>query len=861
MMGMSWARYLRAGLIAWMAGITLQLQSAELPSGWTALAVALAALALLGGVGRAPLTLRRSAQRGIGVPIWLRRGLGLLGIAALGWSLTLAHALWLAERNGPLAAELEAQDLDLVGVVASLPEPSAGGWRFRVEVAQAWRLGRPLAVPAEVPERIELGWYAASARDPGERLATLSPGVQPGVGERWQWRVRLKRPHGQSNPGGVDAEQWWWTQGVGAIAYVREGRLDPVPRRLATTGSHRLEAWRQAVRERLMRELAVGPDPTDPGTASRAGVVGALTWGEQGLIASADWDLFRQTGVAHLMSISGLHITLQAWWVAWLVLGCWRLGARQGLWGAWRWPAPDVARWSGVGAAALYAAFSGWGVPSQRTVWMLVLATVLTQGARQWPVSTLWLAVAAWLLTLDPWALLQPGFWLSFVAVGLLMFSWRPPSGTKAVPFSSRHHAGAWRGRLMHWGVRGLQAFWQLLREQVWISLALAPLSLLFFGQWSLVGLLANLVAIPWVTLGVTPLCLLGVLWSPCWSLAEAALQPLMAILQTLAGWPLAVWQRPVPPWPLVLLALGAALTWVRPMPLSLRVALLPLLWPVWFWQAERPEPGRFELMAVDVGQGTAVLLRTAGHSLMYDTGPRYSPETDAGHRVLLPLLARQGERLDAVVLSHRDTDHTGGALALRQSQPQARWWVSLEPGHPLTQGERVEPCVRGQRWSWDGVDLEFLAPFAAQGRPGQPPNAWSCVLRVSDAQGHAALLTADIEAAQERALIDAGDLQPVDWLMVPHHGSKTSSTAAFLQALRPRVAVAQAGYLNRHGHPAPEVVARYRQAGIVFRATPDCGAATWRSAEPGQILCHREQVRRYWHAPPRDDADEADVR
>jgi len=335
--------------------------------------------------------------------------------------------------------------------------------------------------------------------------------------------------------------------------------------------------------------------------------------------------------------------------------------------------------------------------------------------------------------------------------------------------------------------------------------------------------------------------------------LSAWALKPLAALLVWMAAWPGASMSWPLPPWGFAVLALLAALLWVSHWPLSWKLASLPLLWPALFWTAPRPATGTFELLITDVGQGNAVLVRTARHSLLYDAGPRYSAESDAGHRVLVPLLAQTAERLDVLMLSHRDSDHTGGAPAVMAMQPQAALWSSLEAGHPLhAMAHSTTACQRGQTWMWDGVRFEVLHPAALPQRPQDKvpkPNALSCVLRISDGV-HSALLAGDIEAPQEQALLAAG-LDPVDLLLVPHHGSKTSSTSLFLQTLNPHLALVQAGYRNRFGHPAPAVVARYESLNIRVVDSVHCGAATWHSDAPEQAVCERERSRRYWHHVP----------
>jgi competence protein ComEC len=380
-------------------------------------------------------------------------------------------------------------------------------------------------------------------------------------------------------------------------------------------------------------------------------------------------------------------------------------------------------------------------------------------------------------------------------------------------------------------------------------------LSLLFFQQLSVVGFVANLVAIPVVTLLVTPLALLGVLLPSLWSLGAWVSGVLDSFLGLLAASPLAVWHAAAAPgWAVAAGLLGAVVA-VLPWPWRLRLLALPLMLPLLAPPVPRPEPGRFELIGADVGQGTAVLLRTASHVLVYDTGAAWSTGTDAGERVLVPLLRAMGvRRIDRLVLSHRDSDHTGGAASLARALPVASLWSSLEAGHPLRTLAPHEPCAAGRRWQWDGVDFELLHPrteqLAADARPLRA-NGLSCVLRVQDGQGRSVLLTGDLEAAQEATLVrEAAVRLPSTVLWVPHHGSRTSSTAEFIAAVAPRVAVVQAAHRSRFGHPAPVVLARFAQAGVPVRRTSTCGAWVWSSGSAEATLgtCVRDQRRRYWH-------------
>ncbi len=793
-----------AGLLGVLLGTALQLQQRALWP-WPAYAALLLAGALLLAWclarRRAPLACLCAAA---------------LGTAMLAGALCgLRAAAFLATS---LAPALEGQDVQVTGIVAAMPQPREDALRLRLAVESAQRGGAGVSLPP----LIDLAWYAAGWRD--EAQAVPPPALR--AGERWRMTVRLKAPHGARNPHGFDYELWLWEQGVQATGYVRTGApQQDVPERLGATWHYPVEQLRQRVRDAIVRRLEGGTQ--DEARRRAAGVVAALVTGDQRAIDRADWELFRITGVAHLMSISGLHITLFAWLAAAALQWLWRRSARLCL----AVPAPSAALAGGVLLALAYALFSGWGVPAQRTVLMLAAVAALRLAGRRWPWPQVWLLACALVLLADPWALLQAGFWLSFVAVGILFAT---DLGAK--------------------GRRGARAWWRfrsMLREQWVVTAALAPLTLMLFGQVSVVGLVANLLAIPWTTLLITPLALGGVLWPPLWQAAAWCAQLMGVALQWLAGWPWAQLTLALAPLPFGVLAVAGSALLVLRLPWGVRLLGLPLLLPVLAWQPPRPAPGQFELLAADVGQGQAVLVRTAGHSLLYDAGPRFSATSDAGERVLAPLLRAFGERLDLLVLSHGDSDHTGGAAAVLAQQPGARVLGSIDAGREPA-GRAVQPCAAGQRWQWDGVDFEVLHPApgpAPSAAPAARPNARSCVLRVSSAQGRAALLAGDIERAQEQALVAARAPLAADVLLVPHHGSKTSSSEAFIDAVQPRLALVQSGYRNRFGHPALQVAQRYQERRIALAQSPACGAASWSSAS-GALHCERARGRRYWHHP-----------
>ncbi|MBL8345558.1 MAG: DNA internalization-related competence protein ComEC/Rec2 [Rubrivivax sp.] len=829
-----------------------------------------------------------------------------------GWAMAGRPALWLlaaaiaafaivslrahGRLDERLPAALEGRDIVVTGLVAQLPRNGLQGARFLFAVETASLEGRAVAMPG----LLSLGWYRGAEPD----ALLLGPQVEVRAGQRWRFTVRLRQPHGPFNPGGFDLELWLFERGIGATGQVR-ARAGDAATLVAEGAGAPVERARQRVRDAIERRLA-GPEQGRQG-GRIAGVVAALAVGDQAAIEREDWELFRVTGVAHLMSISGLHVTMFAWLAGGAIGWLWRRSARAMV----SLPAPLAARWGGVGVALAYALFAGWGVPAQRTVCMLATVAALQSLGARWPLHAVLLVTAAVVVAVDPWALQQPGFWLSFVAVGLLAAS--EPVGGAREPAASVGSGAS--------GAMQVQAHMQAhlrraatlarsaLRTQAVATIGLAPLSLVFFQQVSLVGFVANLVAIPVVTLLVTPLSLLGMLIAPLWDVAALVLSSLMFLLHGLAGagplglpgpepaagsapWP-AVWQAAsAPAWAMAAGLLGGLVA-VLPLPWRLRALALPLMLPLLAPAVPRPAEGRFEFVALDVGQGTAALVRTRRHLLLYDTGPALSPESDAGSRLVVPLLRRRGEsHIDHLVLSHRDVDHVGGAGAVLAALPVRRLSSSLDDAHPLvararSAGAAVHRCEAGQQWDWDGVRFEVLHPTPAEfgrpglrsaefgrpgphsadfgrpgppsvelGRPGEPAadagwpvarsNALSCVLRVTSAET-SVLLTGDIEAAQEAALRERdGARLRARVLLVPHHGSRTSSTPAFIETVAPELALAQAGYRSRFGHPAPDVVARYETRGIALARSDRCGALTL--APGGEARCEREAARRYWH-------------
>jgi competence protein ComEC len=793
-----------------------------------------------------------------------------------------------------------------------MPQSDERGLRFRFLIERCEADGQPCPAPRSV----RLGWYSGSrpwggvaAPKAAASRARALPDLRPG--ERWEFTVRLKRPHASLNPYLFDSELRSVQEGISAVGYVRlpgKGAVGDGARRIdafVVRPALLVERARHAIRERMLSALA-GAD------AVPRGVLVALTVGDQAAISAPWWELFNRTGIGHLMSISGLHITMLAALGAALAGRIWnsrRLALRMHPASLpARWPAP-YARWTlGLLVAFSYAGLAGWGIPAQRTCWMIAAAGLALLGGRaRSPVAVLSTAGAA-VCVLDPWAPLAAGFWLSFAAVASIVWygsarggaapradaapSSEPASEMAGAPEActrvgpAQPHATPGAAASLHasstppaqprapappggWRVRLRRTLREALRSQFAATLVLIPLGVMFFSSVSLVSPLANAVAIPLVSGVITPLAMAGaalaMAWEPlgAWALwiASWLTGALLAAMQWLDAGSASALPVPRPsPFALLLAAAACALV-LAPARFAGRWLASLGLCPLLLAPADRPATGEIRLTALDVGQGTAVLVETARGRLLYDTGPALGPDSDAGARVLVPWLRARGiDRLVARVVSHEDLDHAGGALAVLKGVGVD--WVSssLPAEHPvLAASPRHYPCRRGARWPWGAVGFEWLPPGPAPVGPARSTtNARSCVLRVHGAAG-AVLLAGDIEAAQERrllSLIEPSRLR-AQVLLAPHHGSRTSSSPAFLDAVAPQLAVFQVGYRNRYRHPNPAVLERYLARGIgVLRS--DAHAAIEIRLQPGQapqVVRHRVDRPRWWRVPVAEDA------
>lgn len=798
------------------------------------------ALALLaGGLLALALGWRRSRWHG-----WR---LLAVGIAAGGWTMHVAERAL----DGRLDVSLEGRDLVVIGRVASMPLRADRGTRFAFDVERC--------VPDESPcpdrARLRLSWHAFGGAQDGEGDRGAAPAA-PQPGQRWQLNVRLRRTHALHNPGAFDAELRALEEGIAANGYVRASRRSVLPNeRLehdAWTPGIAFERARTHLRGAMQAALAdARPDV--------AGVLVALVVGDQAAIGSRWWEVFNKTGVGHLMSISGLHVTMLAGLAVALARRALRTRAvaRSGL--PLRWPANNVAWLFGLATAFAYAGLAGWGIPAQRTCWMLAVAGASLIAGRTRSIAQV-LALAAGVVTvLDPWAPLAAGFWLSFAAVGAITLH-----ASARRPRAARKAGGGAASLARRAGSMLVEA----ARTQWAATLALVPLGALFFSGVSLVGPLANAIAIPLVSALITPLAMLGAAFLPWLPGAGAAPLGLAALL---TGWMLDA-LRPLSDsrWAMLVVAQpgGAALALAAaalalglwPAKVPARPAALAGLLPLFAPAVEPPQPGALRVTAFDVGQGMAVLVETPERRLLYDAGPLYGGDSEAGARVILPWLRARGiDHLDALVVSHLDSDHSGGVPSLLRNL-RIDWIAgSLPGGHPAREaGRPFHDCRRGLRWRWGEVSFEFLHPGLGPVRGAKSPtNASSCVLRVASPAARV-LLTGDIEASQERELVglygDAG--LRADLMLAPHHGSSTSSSAAFLAAVAPAHAIAQVGFRNRFGHPPERVVERYRASGIALLRSDRDGAITLRYAVGRAPALERSRVddRRYWRIRLEDE-------
>jgi len=702
----------------------------------------------------------------------------------------IAYVAMFSPAQLPLA--VDSQTITVTGQIVSIPQNSSQRSRFD------FLIDAVDDIPTDWRGKVRLSWYY-----PKQPLQ---------AGQRWRMKIKLKPAHGFANPGGFDYETWLFRQSISATGYVRDvSSADLLGQ--ATT----LHQLRQSLSESIRQAL---PD------SRHSALLIALATGDKQYIEARQWQVMTRTGTVHLMAISGLHIGLIYGLFFWLGRMLWRLSSRLCL----LRPAQDVAVVTGLIAAIGYAAMAGFSIPTQRALIMLmVVATALLSRRMTSPLDVLQLALLIVLL-LDPLAILSVGFWLSFAAVAVILLTLDRSQEDS--------HKPAW---------------YSLLKIQWVIALGLLPLTSLFFYQVSVVAPVTNLLAVPWVGLLVVPLVLTGVILlfiSPLlgqWvlSLADGLMDLLWRVLLPASDSPYAV-IHPADPsiWVLSIAFVGIALVLFHRVTLY-RLAGLLLLAPLFLASASPVERDEFQVDFLDVGQGLAVVVRTAEHTLLYDTAYSNDSGFDVGQRVILPYLRHEGiSVLNHVVLSHDDRDHVGGYAGIRRVVQVGQ--LSVMPGSRYLSAQATA-CKAGDKWRWDGVEFSILHPQVnAVGKD----NDQSCVLKISG-HGGSVLLTGDIEKMVEQQLVLSNPEQlPADILLAPHHGSATSSSSGFIDHVKPKEVVYSAGFRNRFGFPKAVVAARYEQAGVMQWNTADSGMIRYRfdgQTPSWQRWTYRHKKQRFW--------------
>ncbi|NJO17183.1 MAG: DNA internalization-related competence protein ComEC/Rec2 [Thioploca sp.] len=727
---------------------------------------------------------------------WKQPNLRLLCFGALGLGWTVWRADMILAQNLP--RDLEGKDLKLTGVVVNLPIKKAYGWQFdfRPNPSPQW----------PNPSRLRLQWYS-------QPLEPLIPG------QRWQLTVRLKPIQSFLNPNGFDYSSWLFQQQIRARGYVSSRSQ---PQLLQPPSLLNINYWRYQLAKAIQQQLHHSPTQ---------GIIIGLVIGEAQWITPQQQTVFKQTGTTHLIVISGSHISLVALLVFGITLRGWRYLGKPALW----LPAPYFAAGWSLLAAVFYALLAGFMVPTQRALIMLVVAMSGIFFTRRVMPSAILAFSLLIVLLWDPLAVLSLGFWLSFSIVAIIVYV----ITNRRELFSST---------LAKWGLES----WRI---QVAASLLVAIIFLTQFGYTSLSSFVANLIAIPWFSLVIVPLTLLGAalvgllptIGGSILQLADYFMGALWHSLEWLAN-PHWMWYQAIPPWWTIISATVGMLVLLLPRGFPAKWIGVIWLLPLFLTRVPYPQLGEVWFTLLDVGQGLAAVIQTQNYTLVYDTGAKWNDNSDIGQTVVVPFLRTQGIReIDKLLISHGDNDHIGGAQSLLKNLPITEIITSVPEKFTHAKTHPVRLCQAGQYWRWDAVEFKILHPpvhYLASS------NNRSCVLKIITAGG-SLLLPGDIEAAAESNLLNYAysDLA-ADILIVPHHGSQTSSTAAFIQAVKPKIALFSVAYKNRSRLPKPAIVQRYHRYGIKTWTTAQVGAIQFRLSASGisQPRLAKIAKHRYWH-------------
>ncbi|MDO9151313.1 MAG: DNA internalization-related competence protein ComEC/Rec2 [Methylotenera sp.] len=752
--------------------------------------------------------LRHAQSRFVGL---FRAQLWILIALILGFFWSAAFATYrLAEA---LPVHWQNKPIELVGVVASVPVLTEHGTRFNFAVEHI------LTADAIVPEHLSLSIYRKREQQSQAHELMQFPDFK--AGQRLRVVARLKRPHSVQNPHGFDFESWSLAENIRAIGNVNGKPV--ILDAFVWRPQYVVERTRQIVKQRIAKVLMNKP---------YSGVVQALVMGDDSQISVKDWQLFLRTGITHLMSISGLHITMLSGLMFVLVNFVWRRIPNLSN----KVPTRKAATFAGLLTALIYALVAGFSVPTQRTLYMLMVFGVALWSGRRFVIAQVLALALVIVVLIDPWSVISAGFWLSFGAVALLSFAMGARIATP------------------HWLKVAVQTQWA-------VTIGMLPLLLIMFHQASIISPVANAIAIPLISFFVTPLALLGSFLPIDWPLhlAYYLLERCVIFLDWLNQLPVAVWQQHAPTrWTLAPAVVGVV--WM------LLPRGVPLRWlgvfgflPMILISPSRPALGDMKATILDVGQGLSVVVQTSKHTLLYDAGAKFNAQSDAGSRVVVPFLQGEGvQKLDGFIVTHDDNDHSGGMGSVLTLMP-VDWFASSIP-QTVTIPPNVErmKCYAGQSWHWDGVDFEMLYPnLTDYDNVRIKDNDRSCVLKITSESG-SLLLTGDIERNAESALISENSsslpaMLKSDVLVVPHHGSKTSSTQDFVEAVAPSVVIFTVGYLNRFKHPRPEVIARYKTINSNIYQSDYHGAIELNFNKQGTtpeiaVRNWRAQRKRYWH-------------
>lgn len=706
------------------------------------------------------------------------------------WGMLIADC----ELKDSLITAIENKNCIIQGQIVSIPENLSYGKRFlfKIKALQSDNKNYPF------PHLVRLVW------------ANKSQPVR--VGESWQFKVKLKRPHSTLNPGGFDLEAWVFEhdlRAIGSVKFSQENKL------LANQSYFYVDQLRENLHKKIISYL---------NNNAMTGFVSALTVGIRDEITAQQWQILRQTGTNHLMAIAGLHIGFLSAITFFFIIQICRLSSTL----IKKIPAYDLAAIFALLLAVFYSALSGFALPAQRASIMVAIFLIANLWRRNFTAWHAYILAMFVILLIHPMSILAASFWLSFITVGWIIYSTQ-----------GRHH------KTNH--------IKSLLKIQLIITIGLIPLSLYFFQQVSMAGIIANAIAIPWILFLILPLCFCGILFSfnnlfaaKIFLLAAKLLAVMWLILEYIADLSWLQWTAVPNNLSLLLATLSISLLLGPPIPYR-NMAVIGLL-PLFLIKPKTIANKEINFTLLDVGQGLSAIVQTANHTLVYDTGTRFSGGLNMGESVIAPYLNRMGiQTIDVLVISHSDIDHRGGADFLIRNFKVNKIITSATHYFPY---KITAACHRGMKWQWDDVEFFILYPPAKQ---TYQDNDSSCVLKIST-NDKSILLPGDIEKKSENYLVkNFGSFLRANILVAPHHGSKTSSTLNFINAVQPQYVLFPVGYMNSYHFPNLTILARYQQQNALDYDSVTNGAIFFQ-VMPFRVLrspmTYRQFEGHFWNTP-----------